>query len=80
MATPKRTHFEIAKAAVEAGFNVMCEKPMKFDLDQAERACKGWPKSPASCSRSGIINRKSVVEKGGKDLGGNWERSSDRAT
>lgn len=36
IATPNHTHFEIAKAAVEAGFNVMCDKPMTFDLDQAE--------------------------------------------
>ncbi|WP_037228705.1 Gfo/Idh/MocA family protein, partial [Rhodopirellula baltica] len=32
--TPNHTHFEIAKAAVEAGFNVVCDKPMTFDLDQ----------------------------------------------
>jgi predicted dehydrogenase len=36
VATPNHTHFEIAKAAVEAGFNVMCDKPMTFDLAQAE--------------------------------------------
>lgn len=36
IATPNHTHFEIAKAAVEAGFNVMCDKPMTFDLAQAE--------------------------------------------
>ena len=33
VATPNHTHFEIAKAAVEAGFNVICDKPMTFDLD-----------------------------------------------
>src|SRR5690349_24503341 len=27
VATPNHTHFEIAKAAAEAGFNVMCESP-----------------------------------------------------
>ena len=37
VATPNHTHFEIAKAAVEAGFNVMCDKPMTFDLAQAEQ-------------------------------------------
>ena len=36
VATPNHTHFEIAKAAAEAGFNVMCDKPMTFDLKQAE--------------------------------------------
>lgn len=34
--TPNHTHFEIAKAAVEAGLNVVCDKPMTFDLAQAE--------------------------------------------
>lgn len=34
--TPNHTHFEIAKAAVEAGFHVVCDKPMTFDLAQAE--------------------------------------------
>ena len=34
--TPNHTHYEIAKAAVEAGFNVICDKPMTFDLAQAE--------------------------------------------
>jgi predicted dehydrogenase len=34
--TPNHTHYEIAKAAVEAGFNVVCDKPMTFDLAQAE--------------------------------------------
>lgn len=36
VATPNHTHFEIAKAACEAGFNVICDKPMTFDLKQAE--------------------------------------------
>ncbi|MEZ6072581.1 MAG: Gfo/Idh/MocA family oxidoreductase [Pirellulales bacterium] len=37
VATPNHTHFQIAKAAVEAGLNVMCDKPMTFDLAQAEQ-------------------------------------------
>ncbi|GAB5441970.1 MAG: Gfo/Idh/MocA family oxidoreductase [Fuerstiella sp.] len=37
VATPNHTHFEIAKAAVEAGFNVICDKPMTFDFDQAKQ-------------------------------------------
>ncbi len=36
IATPNHTHYEIAKAAVEAGFNVICDKPLTFDLAQAE--------------------------------------------
>ena len=37
VATPNHTHFEIAKAAVEAGFNVICDKPLTLDLAQAEQ-------------------------------------------
>src|ERR1700693_739053 len=40
VATPNHTHFEIAKAFAEAGFNVMCDKPMTFDLKQAEQLAK----------------------------------------
>lgn len=36
VATPNHTHFEIAKTAAEAGFNVVCDKPLTFDLKQAE--------------------------------------------
>ncbi len=38
--TPNHTHFEIAKAAAEAGFNVVCDKPLTFDLAQAEELAK----------------------------------------
>jgi predicted dehydrogenase len=40
VATPNHTHFEIAKAFAEAGFNVMCDKPLAFDLTQAEELAK----------------------------------------
>ena len=40
IATPNHTHFEIAKAAVDAGFNVICDKPMTFDMAQAEELGK----------------------------------------
>ncbi|HEY8502970.1 MAG TPA: Gfo/Idh/MocA family oxidoreductase, partial [Gemmataceae bacterium] len=36
IATPNHTHFEIAKTFAEAGFNVLCDKPLTFDLKQAE--------------------------------------------
>ncbi len=36
VATPNHTHYEVALAAVRAGFNVMCDKPLTFDLKQAE--------------------------------------------
>lgn len=43
--TPNHTHFEIAKAAVDAGFNVVCDKPMTFDLQQAEQLAAAVEKS-----------------------------------
>jgi predicted dehydrogenase len=45
IATPNHTHFEIAKAAVESGFNVICDKPMTFDLKQAEELAQAVDKS-----------------------------------
>src|SRR5439155_25334250 len=38
--TPNHTHYEIAKAAAEAGFNVVCDKPLTLDLAQAEDLAK----------------------------------------
>src|SRR5262249_38309548 len=40
VATPNHMHFEIAKAFAEAGFNVMCDKPMTYDLAQAEELAR----------------------------------------
>ena len=36
VATPNFAHFPIAKKAVEAGFNVMCDKPLTLTLAEAE--------------------------------------------
>ena len=33
--TPNNLHFPIAKEFLEAGFNVICDKPMTFDLEEA---------------------------------------------
>lgn len=40
VATPNHTHFEIAKTLAETGFNVICDKPLTFDLAQAEELLK----------------------------------------
>lgn len=48
VATPNHTHFEIAKAAADAGFNVICDKPMTFDFAQAEELVK-------SVEASGVV-------------------------
>ena len=47
VATPNHTHFPIAKVALAAGFNVVCDKPMTFDLAQAEELVKLVEKSGA---------------------------------
>ena len=33
--TPNRTHVPVANAFLEAGFNVVCDKPLAFNLDEA---------------------------------------------
>ena len=43
--TPNHTHFAVAKAALEAGFHVVCDKPMTFDLAQAEELAQLVDKS-----------------------------------
>jgi predicted dehydrogenase len=45
VATPNHTHFEIAKAFAQAGFNVLCDKPLTFDLKQAEELAEVVKKS-----------------------------------
>jgi predicted dehydrogenase len=40
VATPNHTHFEIARAFAEAGFNVVCDKPLTYDLAQAEELAR----------------------------------------
>jgi predicted dehydrogenase len=45
IATPNHMHFEIARAFAESGFNVMCDKPMTFDLAQAEELARVVEKS-----------------------------------
>ncbi|MCY4552655.1 MAG: Gfo/Idh/MocA family oxidoreductase [Candidatus Poribacteria bacterium] len=34
--TPNISHFEIAKTFLDAGFHVVCDKPMTYSLDEAE--------------------------------------------
>ncbi|MEI6425103.1 MAG: Gfo/Idh/MocA family oxidoreductase, partial [Lentisphaerota bacterium] len=43
--TPNNFHFPIAKDFLEAGFNVMCEKPMTMTLDEAKELQKIVEKS-----------------------------------
>lgn len=36
VATPNATHYEITRAFLEAGFNVLCEKPMTMSVEEGE--------------------------------------------
>ncbi|HEX7979121.1 MAG TPA: Gfo/Idh/MocA family oxidoreductase [Gemmatimonadaceae bacterium] len=38
--TPNVAHFEIARGFIEAGFNVVCDKPMTTTLEDAEELCR----------------------------------------
>ena len=40
VATPNSTHFEITKAFLEAGFHVLCEKPMTMTVAEGEEIVK----------------------------------------
>lgn len=40
IATPNGTHFEICKAALNAGLHVICEKPLFFEVQQVEEIKK----------------------------------------
>ena len=37
--TPNVSHFPIAKTFLEAGFHVVCDKPMTYSLDEAKQLC-----------------------------------------
>jgi predicted dehydrogenase len=38
--TPNVSHFDIARAFIEAGFHVVCDKPMTTTLEDAEELCR----------------------------------------
>ena len=38
--TPNSSHFAIAKTFLEAGFNVVCDKPMTMTVEEAEELCR----------------------------------------
>ena len=46
IATPNHMHFPVAKAAVEAGFHVVCDKPLTLTLAEAEQLAAVVAASP----------------------------------
>ena len=50
VATPNATHFEITKAFLEAGFNVLCEKPMTMTVEEGEEIVRLAKSSGLICA------------------------------
>lgn len=50
VATPNATHFEITKAFLTAGFNVLCEKPMTVTVAEAEEIVAIANRTGAICA------------------------------
>ena len=50
VATPNSTHFEITKAFLEAGFNVLCEKPMTMTVAEGEEIVRVAEASGKICA------------------------------
>lgn len=50
VATPNATHFKITKALLEAGFNVLCEKPMTMTVEEGEEIVRVAEKSGKICA------------------------------
>jgi predicted dehydrogenase len=50
VATPNNTHYEITKAFLEAGFHVLCEKPMTMTVEEAEDIVRLSEKTGQICA------------------------------
>ena len=45
IATPAKTHFEIAKTIIKAGRHVLIEKPLTLSIKEAKELVDGAPKA-----------------------------------
>ena len=50
VATPNATHFEITAALLQAGFNVLCEKPMTMTVEEGEEIVRLVRETGAICA------------------------------
>lgn len=50
VATPNATHYEITKAFLEAGFHVLCEKPMTMTVEEGEDVVRTAQKTGRICA------------------------------
>src|SRR3954447_6341401 len=50
VATPNATHFEITKAFLLSGFNVLCEKPLAVTVEEADELCEVARRAGVVCA------------------------------
>jgi predicted dehydrogenase len=50
VATPNSTHFQITKAFLEAGFHVLCEKPMTMTVEEGEEIVRVAERTGKICA------------------------------
>jgi predicted dehydrogenase len=50
VATPNSTHFQITKAFLEAGFHVLCEKPMTMTVEEGEEIVRVAERTGRICA------------------------------
>jgi len=50
VATPNSTHFQITKAFLEAGFHVLCEKPMTMTVEEGEEIVRVAERTDRICA------------------------------
>jgi predicted dehydrogenase len=50
VATPNATHFEITRAFLQAGFHVLCEKPMTMNVEEGEEIVRVARQSGRICA------------------------------
>ena len=50
VATPNATHFEITRAFLEAGFHVLCEKPMTMTVEEGEAVVRAAEAADRICA------------------------------
>ena len=50
VATPNSTHHQISKAFMEAGFHVLCEKPMTMTVEEAKDLVEVSRKTDQICA------------------------------
>jgi len=50
VATPNSTHFEITRAFLQAGFHVLCEKPMTMTVEEGEEIVRLAESSDRICA------------------------------